>query len=140
LGWQYRNASYLLPLVPALALLAVGYGPLASNHSVRWMLALAGLAFLLKVSLPHMPWGIGFPNGTIQPQAPALSAYCERVRGNELIVVDMPDDLYASVLPLARLRYAMVAFGASKSRYAMPFEEMGIALSAEQFNDLAKWE
>src|SRR5205823_6646139 len=37
-------------------------------------------------------------------------------------------------------RYAMVAGGGSKSRYAMPFEEMGLVLSAEQFNDLAKWE
>jgi 4-amino-4-deoxy-L-arabinose transferase-like glycosyltransferase len=140
LGWQYRNAAYLLPMVPALALLATSYGPLASKQSVRWMLVLAGLAFLLKVSLPEMPWGIGFRSGTIQPQAPALSAYCERARGNELIVVDLGDDLYAGVLPLARLRYAIVAAGASEGRYAMPFEELGIVLSAAQFDDLEKWE
>ncbi len=29
LGWQYRNAAYLLPLVPALALLAAAWGPSA---------------------------------------------------------------------------------------------------------------
>ena len=140
LGWQYRNAAYLLPMVPGLALLATSYGPLASRQSVRLMLVLAGLAFLLKASVPELPWGIGFRSGTIQPQAPALSAYCERARGNELIVIDLGDDLYASVLPLARLRYATVAPGASKGRYAMPFEEMGIVLSAAQFNDLAEWE
>ena len=32
LGWQYRNASYLLPLVPALALLAAAWGPFRTRR------------------------------------------------------------------------------------------------------------
>ena len=41
--------------------------------------------------------------------APVLSNYCAQERGNQLIVLEMSDDLYASVLPLAKLRYATVA-------------------------------
>ena len=42
-GWQYRNAAYLLPLVPALALLAAGWGPFRTPHYARWMLVALGI-------------------------------------------------------------------------------------------------
>jgi len=32
LGWQYRNASYLLPLVPALAIVAAAWGPFRTRR------------------------------------------------------------------------------------------------------------
>ena len=32
LFWQYRNAAYLLPLIPALALMAACYGPFAAGR------------------------------------------------------------------------------------------------------------
>ena len=40
LGWQYRNAAYLLPLIPALALLTAGWSPVRARRVMhlgcRW--------------------------------------------------------------------------------------------------------
>lgn len=139
LGWQYRNASYLLPLVPALALLAAGWGPFRTRYYAPWMVAVLAAAFMIKASAPEQPWGLDYRSGTVQTAAPVLSAYCEQARGNELIVVGVADDLYASALPLPRLRYALVTpVAASAGPYAMPFADLGIVVTVDQFNDLAR--
>jgi len=145
LGWQYRNASYLLPMVPALAILAATSGPLSSKTSAPWMLLLVSAAALAKMAAPDAPFGISFREGTVQKAAGPLSDYCERGRGNELIVAGVEDGLYASTLPLAGLRYATVRYanspyGAAGGSYAMPFDFIGIAVDAQQWNELAKWE
>ncbi|HEY1339260.1 MAG TPA: glycosyltransferase family 39 protein [Bryobacteraceae bacterium] len=135
LAFQYRNVAYLLPLMPALAVLAGGYGPKG------WDAALAVLvagAFVLKAAMPVQPWGVSFEAGTIQKMAPALRNYCERRRGNELILVGMEDDLVASTLPLARLRYCLLAAPPADTRYGMKFREMGIILSSDEFNYLER--
>jgi hypothetical protein len=152
-GWRYRNISYLLPMVPALAILAAVYGPLSSIRS-RWMLALIGVACLAKTAAPGAPWGLSFQGGTVQAAAPSglsfqggtaqaaaplLSDYCQRARGNELILVDPDDDLYASTLPLSKLRYCLVGASLTGAQYAMHFTHMGIILTAAQFDDLAPW-
>ena len=135
--WRYRNAAYLLPLVPALVLVGTAYSPFTDRRYVPWMLAALAAVFLVKCSVPELTWGLSFKEGTIQPLAAPLTSYCEQHRGNELIVVDLPDDLYASTLPLARLRYAAVRPAGPDPRYGMPFQEMGIAVSVPQFNHLA---
>jgi len=124
-GWQYRNISYLLPMVPALAILATAYGPLFSKRMAPWMLALLGAAFVAKAVAPAAPWGLSFERGTVQADAPLLSGYCQRARANELIVVGMDDDLYASTLPLAKLRYCLVGANLAGGRYGMDFGGMG---------------
>ena len=140
LGWQYRNASYLLPLVPALALLAAGWSPFRTRRYAPWMLVALAAAWQIKVSAPDLPWGLDFRAGTVQVAAPTLSDYCAQARGNELIVLDLSDDLYAAALPLARLRYATVEpLAAPPGPYAMPFAEMGLTLTVAQFNDLARY-
>jgi hypothetical protein len=140
LGWQYRNASYLLPLVPALAVLAAAWGPFRTRRYAPWMLVVLAAGFLIKTSAPEQPWGLDYRAGTVQPAAPILSGYCAQARGNELIVLDVADDLYAAALPLARLRYATVApLAAPAGPYAMPFNEMGISVTVDQFNDLARY-
>jgi Dolichyl-phosphate-mannose-protein mannosyltransferase len=137
LAWQYRNMAYLLPLVPALAVLAAVWGPFASPRYSRWMLAGMAAFLLVKVNVPDAPWGLNFQSGSVQPTAPALSAYCAQARGNPLIVVDLADDLYASTLPLARLRYtAVVPISAATGPYEMPFPALGISVTADQFRDL----
>ena len=139
-GWQYRNASYLLPLVPALALLAAGWGPFRTRRYAPWMLVVLAAAFQIKASAPELSWGLDFRAGTVQATAPTLSDYCAQARGNELIVLDLADDLYAAALPLARLRYAAVApLEAPAGPYAMPFADMGITVTVGQFNDLARY-
>ncbi|MGA2271086.1 MAG: glycosyltransferase family 39 protein [Bryobacteraceae bacterium] len=139
-GWQYRNISYLLPMMPALAILATAHGPLFSKRWAPWMLALAGAAFVAKAALPAAPWGLSFQRGTVQADAPLLAEYCQRARGNELILVDIDDDLYASTLPLAKLRYCLVGASQTGGQYGMNFADMGISLTAAQFDGLAQWE
>jgi hypothetical protein len=139
-GWQYRNIAYLLPMAPALAILATVYGPLFSKRRAPWMLALLGAAFVAKAVAPAAPWGLSFERGTVQANAPLVSGYCQRARGNELILVGMDDDLYASTLPLAKLRYCLVGARLTGGQYGMSFSDMGIILTAAQFDGLAQWE
>jgi len=141
LMWKYRNVSYLLPLVPALAILAGAYNPLAASRRSWPMLAVIAAALMAKLAMPAAPFGISFHTGTVQPQAAVLSDYCARGRDRELIVAGLDDDLYAAALPLAGLRYIVLAAApAGGSAYGMPFAEMGITLSAAQFNDLPRIE
>src|SRR6185369_9143553 len=85
------------------------------------------------------PWGLSFLRGTVQPVAPLLSGYCTQARAQELILVGMDDDLYASTLPLHKLRYSLIGASISGGKYTMPFDSMGIVLTAAEFNDLARW-
>ena len=104
------------------------------------MLVVLAAAFLIKVSAPELPWGLDYRAGTVQPTAAILSDYCAQARGNDLIVLEVADDLYASVLPLARLRYAtVVPVAAPAGPYNMPFAEMGITVTVDQFNHLARY-
>ena len=138
--WQYRNAAYLLPLVPALALLGASYGPLVSRTSAKGVVVLAAALVASKAITPGAPWGISFGGGTVQPLVPVLQEYCERSRSNELIVVGVDDDLYASALPLPRLRYALVgAPSPAAGPYSMDFAGMGIVVTADQFDHLPQW-
>jgi 4-amino-4-deoxy-L-arabinose transferase-like glycosyltransferase len=140
LGWQYRNAAYLLPLVPALALIAAAWGPFRTREYAPWMLVALATGFLIKTSVPEQPWGLDYRAGTVQRAAPVLHDYCAQARGNELIILDLADDLYATALPLARLRYAAITpVATAAGPYSMPFEEMGIEVTVEQFNDLARY-
>jgi hypothetical protein len=92
------------------------------------------VVFVLKVATPQLPWGLSFAGGTIQAAAPALENYCAQARGNELVVVDVVDDLYASTLPLAGLRYALVSGSMSGGQLTMDYPGMGITMSGDQFN------
>jgi hypothetical protein len=141
LVWQYRNASYLLPLIPALAILTAGWTPFSAPRYAHWMLVVLAGAFLVKAVSPAAPWGLNTESGTVQPVAPALSRYCMEARGNPLIVVNMVDDLYAAALPLPHLRYALVApVDLPSGPYGMPFGDMGISVSVDQFNHLGDYE
>jgi hypothetical protein len=140
LAWQYRNASYLLPLVPALALLAAAWGPFRTRQAAPWMLVVLAAGFLVKSSAPELPWGLDYRAGTVIHTAPILSAYCEQARGNELIILDVANNLYATVLPLPRLRYVTVApIEAPAGPLTRHFEEMGIMVTVDQFNHLARY-
>jgi hypothetical protein len=98
-------------------------------------------ALLIKASNPTLPWGLNAQEGTVQPAAPPLSEYCAQGRGNPLIIFDIADDLYASVLPLARLRYAaVVPLALPAGPYGMPFSDMGITVTVDQFNNLPRYE
>jgi hypothetical protein len=134
--WQYRNVTYLLPLVPAAAILAASYGTLSEARSGKWLLALALAGLALKAATPAEPWGISFGGGTVVTSAPLLSDYCRLGRANELVVVEPDDEMFASVLPLPRARYYMTGQMPVTGRYGMDFAAMGIVLDAAQFDGL----
>ncbi len=121
LGYQYHNATYLLPLVPLLAIAAAAYAP-------AW--TFGGLV-LLAVVTP----GRGVP---LRDEATFRLAeqYCEMGRGNELIVVGIDDDFSISTLPLAKLRYAIRGALRSEGQITLDFRSMGIILSAPEFANL----
>jgi hypothetical protein len=134
LAWQYRNASYLLPLVPALALMAGAYSPFTQRRYAPWTLTILAVAFIIKCVVPGLTWGLAFQEGTVQTLAAPLTTYCEQRRGNDLIILDLADDLYAAALPLPHVRYAVINPAAVGRRYDMPFDEMGIAVTVDQFH------
>ena len=138
MGWQYRNASYLLPMAPALAIMAATHGPLSSRDSAPWMLLLVCAAALAKTAVPAAPFGLPFGESSALRAAAPLSDYCQRGRGNELIVVGLEDNLYASVLPLPQLRYCVVSGGGSGGAHAMPFDYPGIVVGADEFGEPAR--
>jgi 4-amino-4-deoxy-L-arabinose transferase-like glycosyltransferase len=133
--WQYRNATYLIPCIAPLAVAAAVYAPLP-NRSNRWTTVALGAAFALKIATAAAPWGLSFAGGTIQPAAQPLQDYCRLNRGNELVIVDLVDDLYAATLPLPSLRYALISDSMSGGQRTMDFPGMGITMSASEFNNL----
>ena len=137
--WQYRNVTYLLPLIPAAAILAAAYGTLGEVRNAKPLLALAAAALALKIATPDLPWGISFRAGTIVATAPMISDYCSGGRANELILVEPEDELFASVLPLPKARYFLVGRMPQSGPYGMDFASMGIVATAAQFDDLPKW-
>jgi len=139
LVFSYRNVSYVLPTVPVLAIVAAGCSPFLSRRPV-WLLILCAGIFVFKASYGAEPWGISFERGTVQQVSGVLDDYAARHRANEFILVGMDDNLYASTLPLARLRYGLVTPSLPGSSYLMPFDQMGIMVTAQQFNDLSRWE
>ncbi len=134
--WQYRNATYLIPCIAPLAVAAAVFAPLPSRSN-RWTTVALGAAFALKIATAAAPWGLSFAGGTIQPAAQPLQDYCRLNRGNELVIVDLVDDLYASTLPLPSLRYALISDSMSGGQRTMDFPGMGITVSASEFNNLA---
>jgi hypothetical protein len=138
LFWQYRSVSYLLPLVPVMAILAAAYNPLCSGRAAKWTLAALVAVFVGKAALPGETWGLPFRAGSTVAVAPLLSDYCRRARGNGLILVDTPDEMYASLLPIPRVRYVLEGAAPVAGAYGMDFSSMGIILNARQFDDLPR--
>lgn len=139
MAWQYRSISYLLPMVPSTAILAAAYNPLFSGRTAKWAMAMLAAVFVAKAALPSAPWGLPFRAGTTVAVAPLLSGYCRQARGNELILVDTPDDFYATLLPIPRVRYVLTGTAPSPGKYGLDFPSMGIILTAPQFADLPRY-
>lgn len=127
LAYQYHNATYVLPLLPLMAIAGGVWTP-------RWGLALA------PVALAALLYWSGAGHHAPHPGRPILEAaqrYCEMRRGNDLIVVDIKDDFSISTLPLARLRYAIRHAARPTGGFTLDFRAMGVALPVDEFNNLA---
>lgn len=137
--FHYRNTSYLMPLVPALAVLSTAYGPLFSGKKALVITGFLCLLFFLKAHFPDRPWGLSFQPGTTLPSVPLLEAYARQDRPNELIIVSPDDQFNSALLSVPRVRYCLTSLQDDPTRYALDFRYLGINVTAAQFAELDKW-
>jgi hypothetical protein len=132
LAFRYRNIAYLLPAVPALAILAGAYLPLWRGRTGA--VALAALAALVPVKAwqGDRAWGLPFYRGTV-PSGQVLASYCEMGRPSELIVVSPDDEFLSAALPLERVRYVFLMPAGYHDRRALDFHYLGIVVSVDEF-------
>jgi 4-amino-4-deoxy-L-arabinose transferase-like glycosyltransferase len=130
LAFQYRNASYLMPIFPAMALLA------ANAFPQRWALLVAAGLFIAKALAPAATWGISFAPESVNPTHAALDQYAARHRGNELIIIQPEDQFYSAGLNLPQVRYCYLDPQTKRPKYPLDFEYLGITVTAEQFAHL----
>lgn len=112
IAYQYRNIAYLMPLVPALVVLA--------GRRLPWFALVAMLG-----------WPSREPAMT--PVTQVLRSYCEMGRTNELALVSTSDEFHATVLPLARVRYVFIAPPPEYGSAMLDFRALGITQTVEDF-------
>jgi dolichyl-phosphate-mannose-protein mannosyltransferase len=121
-----RAAYYLLPLLPALALMTVEFSPL-----LRGKLAWVACAALVVV---YALWG-GDYGARTAPSALALDHYSRLRRTNELVIVSPEDEFYAAVVDLPKIRYVyLTPLDATKTSEF--FYRLGMIVSDEEFCSL----
>jgi Dolichyl-phosphate-mannose-protein mannosyltransferase len=130
LSFEYRNTSYLLPLLPAFALLVGGAIP---KDRAKWALALAVALFAAKALEPGQTWGIPFKPEAVIAAEPVLDRYAALKRGSELIVGDPNDEFYSACLGLPRVRYLYLDPSTEHRRYPLDLEYLGVLISASDF-------
>ncbi len=131
--WQYRNAAYLAPLIPAMAI-ATG---LAIPKLKRKIVLAAAIAIVAaKMALSGQPFGIPFKPEFVNASYAALDAYAARHRGNDLIIIEPDDQFYAVNLELARVRYLWLDPATNRTRTPLDFEHLGITVTASDFRRL----
>jgi hypothetical protein len=129
LSFEYRNTSYILPLVPALAILA---GGMISRKWSPWALALVAILFAVKALVPASTWGIPFGPESSIPSEAALDRYAALGRRNELIVIEPDDQFYSADLHLPRVRYVYID-PRPHPRKGLDFMYLGIMISVADF-------
>lgn len=133
LAFQYRNAAYLMPVFPAMAVLAAGAIP---KHRGRIALSIAVGLFLVKALAPGATWGLPFGPESVNPSHRALEAYAALHRGNDLIVIDPDDQFYSADLGLPKVRYCYLDPRTERPRSPLDFEYLGITVTAAEFERL----
>jgi len=131
-----RAAYYLLPLLPALALMSVQFSPLLRGRLARPACALLMVLFGIKAWNGDTVWGLDYGSRSVPP-ALALDDYARLRRANELLIVSADDEFYASVLNLSKIRYVyLTPLDATKTSGF--FYRRGMILSAEEFCSLER--
>jgi hypothetical protein len=138
--FRYRNLPYALYLIPPACVAAALYGPTFSKRWAKTSLAILLVFFGLKCYAPAYPWAISFGSAEPLPAVAALHSYYKLARPNELILVDSDDDLYASALPLPRVRYCFLDPDNIVVKYAPHYAALGITLTGREFEDLGHLE
>ena len=137
--FQSRNFPYALFLVAPLCLLAASFGPQASPLRQRWTIGLLCVVFVIKTFAFDRPWGLSFGAAAPMPAQSFLRSYADRGRSNPLVLVDPDDQFYSATLLLPKVHYCFLDSNGVVVRYAPHYVDLGITVTAGQFNDLARW-
>ncbi len=119
-GYQYRNATHLLPLLPLLSLAGAAYTP-------KWALALSAALALWTHATPQPLAGESIFR--------AAERYAALTTTRDLIVVGIDDQFSSSTLPALRrrLRYAIQGAARSEGQVTLDFVSLGIVVPAAAF-------
>lgn len=129
-----RVAYYLLPLLPAMAIVSVQFSPLFRGRAAIIAFGLLATIFGIKVSQATAVWGINYHRQSV-PSAAALDQYSGSRRANELVIVSPDDEFYASLLDLPKIRYAYLGtLDATKTSDF--FRALGVNVSTREFCEL----
>jgi hypothetical protein len=122
-----RAAYYLLPLLPALVVMSIEFSPLLRGR-LAWIL-LTALMVVFCFRIDYEPSTV--------PVAAALDNYSRLRRSNELLIVAIDDEFYASVLDLPKVRYIyLTPLDATKTSEF--FYRLGMIVSGEEFCSLPR--
>ena len=123
-----RAAYYLMPLLPALVLMSAEFSPLFRGKAAWVACAAALLWFGARVD--YKPQAVA--------AASALDDYARLRRSNELVIVGIGDEFYASVQDLPKVRYVyLTPLDATKTSEF--FYRLGMILPGDQFCALDRW-
>lgn len=115
---QYRNAAYLLPLIPAMCWIA-------AQWNRKWLTAALVAVAVIRTALPV--------DAAPAPSGPALTQYAAMNRARDLIIVEPDDQFAATVMPIRTVRYCFLGNEADYRKYALDFRHLGIALTVDEF-------
>ena len=132
LAFQYHNTTYLLPLIPALSLLA-------SRFANRYTLAALVLVFAVKLWCWDQPWALPYRAEHPMPSVAGLKSYAALHRPNELILIAPDDQFVSASLPLPHIRYVFYDARPTRPKLPLDFEDLGITVTTDQFADLDRW-
>ncbi len=140
LSFDYRNTSYLLPIYPALAVLA---GLAIPRSRGTFALGIAVLLFAGKTLAPAEPWGLPFGQEAPMPSEAVLDRYAALHRGNALMIGEPEDEFYSACLSLPKVSYVYISPNhlpakPPSSYYALDFEYLGVTVTAQDFARLAE--
>jgi hypothetical protein len=124
-----RAAYYLLPLLPALALMSAEYSPLLRGR-LAWIMC-AALTIIFAVRADYGP--------KTAPGAAALDSYSRLRRTNELLIVSPDDEFYASVIDLPKIHYLYLTT-LDPSKTSEFFFRLGMILNSGEFCSLDRLE
>ncbi|HEV2691125.1 MAG TPA: hypothetical protein VGV35_21360, partial [Bryobacteraceae bacterium] len=134
------NFRWVMLLLPPLCLLAGCLGPLVSGARQKWLIGILCVAFAVKASAGTKLWGLSFGATEPMPALSLLRAYADRGRPNPLVLVEADDELYSATLPLSKVHYVWIDPSGGVQRLAPHYVDLGITVTAAQFEDLARYE
>lgn len=122
-----RAAYYLLPFLPVLVIMTVEFSPLLRGR-LAWIVC-AALTVIFAAGADYKPSTV--------PASGALDSYARLRRTNELLIVSIDDEFYASVLDLPKVRYVYLT-PLDPTKTSEFFYRLGMILTGDEFCSLPR--